>query len=275
MAKEFVLGSVGIHDAAGLYQQAWDFYAYLLRSEKEADDVLVRANTQLKLALETKPGLVHHAEHVQEQALEISQRIREIRVQTLGVYVQTIGTTLEIVQSARAALQGQPIEEELGQFDLDLERIQERYDKMYAPFYDGLKLSEVREWGTVEWATFQFEIAGPVLLWKTISECASKWATPGVSPCHGPDYLRAWVLANQTGVALESDVHALEAVSESVYNFFQGTITFIVKTITDAAEGLVLVAGAAVRGATKGLGGWLPILFIGGVVAIVVNTRKK
>ena len=104
MAKTFVPGSVGVHDAAGAYQESRDFYAYLVTSEGEADALLVSANKQLTIALESKPELVQHATDVQETALEMSFRIRELRVQALGAYAKTIGELLGSVQKARDGL---------------------------------------------------------------------------------------------------------------------------------------------------------------------------
>ena len=283
MAKEFVLGSVGVHDAAGIYQQAWDFYAYLLKAERESDGLLGEINAQLEKAHKEQPDLVPEVDALRLKALEMSYRIREIRVQTMGVFVVTIGSILELVQGARDLVTGVEMALVLAQFDLDLDRAQQRYNEIYAPFYrldkgEKMSMPDVRNWGALDWAIFEVKIAGPVLLWKTISECKTRWMVPGVPPCHGPDYLLAWILANQSGVMLESHAHALDAIAHSVHEFFKGATKTIVKLIVDTAVGLAKIAGQVVTGVAagvaKGLGGFFPILLGVGAVFLAMNKEK-
>lgn len=283
MTKTFVPGSVGPHDAAGQYANAREFYVYVNDAGKDLDALVARAEENLADARVKRPDLIPAAEESLAQAKAVRERVRKIEVQTMGVYVQLVGNLIEGLKSHRAAVAGGPSEEAgaLDQWDLDFDRLQERFRKLYGPFYDVEPGGDPKEldpkgWTSASWDDYYVRVAGPLLLWRTAKECADNWdakGVPPIPPCQGADYLLAWSLANQLSVATDSDIAYLDPVGAAVEQFFMKTAQIVKDAVEGIAKGLVDVVAAAAKGAAKGLGIG-PILLLGGGL-LFLATRKK
>lgn len=280
MAKTFVHGSVGPHDAAGQYDKARRFYLYVVDAGKELDDLVAQAESNLADARVKRPDLVAAAEESLAQAKSVRERVQKVKVETMGVYVQLVGNLIEGLKSHRAAVAGGPSEQAgaLDQWDLDFERLQERFGKLYGPFYDMVpggdpKPLDPKGWTSASWNDYYTRVAGPLLLWQDAKECDEHWDVEGVPPCRGPDYLLAWSLGNQLSVATESDIAYLDPLAAAVEQFVANVADTVKNIVEATAEGLVKIVTAAGRGAARGFGVG-PLLLIGGGL-LFLATRKK
>lgn len=271
MPQKFVPGSVGVHDAAGQYDQARRFYLHVAAVEGELDQLVATAETNLAKAEVSRPELVSDAEKSVEQAKDAQATVRSIKVKTMIVYVTLMGDFIKSIESTRKNLEGTAVESSgaLDQFDLDLSRLKERYQKLYLPLVE--KAPPVSEWTPQLWDKFYTHVSGPVLLWENGKTCEENWKAMGVTPCRGPDYLLTWSLANQSDIAAGVQIQA-ELEYAKAWKYIADTSEILSDLVESVVTGLVTIVAKAVKQATGfGLGS---VLLIGGGFWIALQYVK-
>ena len=163
----------------------------------------------------------------------------KLRVNAMYAIVKMIGNFLGRIQILR--IQITKGEVGLKGFDADLAGLQKRYMNLYKPYFEDVP--DPRGWTAEDWATFEEDIEGPILLWD-LKTCKERWGIPfGTPACEGPDLLTALSLLHQLGIAetLQQELLA------SLYGFADITMQEIGQYWSEKAD----KAGQAVANAFK------------------------
>lgn len=131
-----------------------------------------------------------------------------LRSDAMDTIVEMMGRFLRQIQTLRFQI----VKAEVGLkgFDADFAGLQKRYTNLYKPFFEGMP--HPSEWTAEQWASFEEDVEGPILLWD-LQTCRERWGIPfGTPPCEGPDLQMTFSLLHQLGVAEEVEQELIASI---------------------------------------------------------------
>lgn len=237
--------------AGEIFAETKNAYVSMMRSQGEADEMTVRAETMMDqvrqmvadpaLAAESRAeaeALLAEAEVKLGEIQAQDRKIAQERVVVLMRTVNSMGSTIARLRGYRETI----VLVDPADFDLRFDGLQARYDEVYRPLFPVgpggiITVPDVAAMTKEDWQRLHTHAEGPLLLWD-IAECREKWpiGAAAVPACKGPDFLEALSMVNQIHEALLTQIELREDFP--LLSFFDDVLGGFVTWIAEAVQGV-------------------------------------